>query len=280
MQKMKQSISAFLLALLLTACGSTPTEKKVTAENASISGNSKNYIKVVDGNYNFTNDGDDAFITVQFELKQKPESEICRSKYPESIKLNPIGENGTIFDTGSYGFTLSRSEMGKLKDLINTGAVNDKVRVSFKWDYFGVSDEKGKPIFEKSSTFEIIDNTFDICDNLSNKKVHWEDRDVEIKKTNDNVSSKSTESKKSNSDNKEWDKALDSYEDYIDQYAKLLKKVKNGDASAMTEYPEMMEKATDFSKKLENAGNDLSTKQMTRFMKLQTKFAEAMQNLN
>jgi hypothetical protein len=37
----------------------------------------------------------------------------------------------------------------------------------------------------------------------------------------------------------------------------------------------MMEKATDLAEKMENAGDELSTTQMAKFVKLQTKLANA-----
>jgi hypothetical protein len=88
-------------------------------------------------------------------------------------------------------------------------------------------------------------------------------------------SSSSSTSSSSNSGSEDWDAVLKSYENYIDQYIKLMKKAKNGDASAMTEYVEMMEKATDLAEKMESAGDDLSTSQMNKFLKLQTKLANA-----
>lgn len=94
---------------------------------------------------------------------------------------------------------------------------------------------------------------------------------------NDMSSSSSSEEDYSSSDggSENWDEVLTSYENYIDQYIKLMKKAKNGDASAMTEYAEMMEKATDLSEKMENAGDELSTEQMAKFVKLQSKLANA-----
>ena len=47
----------------------------------------------------------------------------------------------------------------------------------------------------------------------------------------------------------------------------------------MTEYAKMMEKATDLAEKMENSDDDLSASQMTRFVKLQTKLANAAANL-
>jgi hypothetical protein len=88
-------------------------------------------------------------------------------------------------------------------------------------------------------------------------------------------SSSSSTSSNSNSGSEDWDAVLKSYENYIDQYIKLMKKAKNGDASAMTEYAAMMEKATDLAEKIESAGDELSTAQMNKFMQLQAKLANA-----
>jgi hypothetical protein len=45
--------------------------------------------------------------------------------------------------------------------------------------------------------------------------------------------------------------------------------------SAMTEYPEYMEKLTDLSNKMENSKGEMSSDQMTKFLKLQTKLTQA-----
>lgn len=37
-------------------------------------------------------------------------------------------------------------------------------------------------------------------------------------------------------DSSDWDKLLDEYEQYVDQYVKTYKKAMNGDMSAMAEY--------------------------------------------
>lgn len=79
--------------------------------------------------------------------------------------------------------------------------------------------------------------------------------------------------------NTDWDKVLKSYESYINQYIKLLKKAKKGDVSAITEYSKMMEKASDLSDKLANAGDDLTSSQIAKFVKLQTKLTNAVANM-
>lgn len=78
-----------------------------------------------------------------------------------------------------------------------------------------------------------------------------------------------------NAGSEDWNKLLDSYESYIDQYLKLMKKVNAGDMSVMSEYTSMMVKGTEFVARLETAGDDLSASQMARFTKLQAKLLDA-----
>ena len=161
---------------LLCGCSGIPREREVTVADVEITGLLKDHVKVVDGSYKFTHNGDDAFITVKFELTRvNVGTEICRRKHPESIRLNPIGETGEIFDTGVYGFTTSRTETAKLKEFLNTGSEGDTKSISFKWDYFGLDSEKkmAKTIFDQTVSFEVIDNTFGY--DWSNNDIHWDD---------------------------------------------------------------------------------------------------------
>lgn len=79
--------------------------------------------------------------------------------------------------------------------------------------------------------------------------------------------------------NNDVDAYLKSYEEYVDQYIKLMKKAKDGDMSAMTEYAEYMEKATDLSEKMEKAESEMSSAQMAKFLKIQAKLTQAASNM-
>ena len=79
--------------------------------------------------------------------------------------------------------------------------------------------------------------------------------------------------------NNDIDAYLKSYEEYVDQYIKLMKKAKDGDMSAMTEYAEYMEKATDLSEKMEKAESEMSSAQMAKFLKIQAKLTQAASNM-
>lgn len=84
-----------------------------------------------------------------------------------------------------------------------------------------------------------------------------------------------TETTAETASSENWDDVLNSYEEYIDQYIKLMKKANAGDMSAVSEYPAMMDKANELGEKLQNASTTLTTEQMSRFTKLQAKLTNA-----
>ena len=75
------------------------------------------------------------------------------------------------------------------------------------------------------------------------------------------------------------DSMLDSYEQYVNKYIALLKKAAEGDMTALAEYPALMEKAQEFSEKMENAQGDMSASQWARYMKITTKMTKAAQEM-
>lgn len=72
-----------------------------------------------------------------------------------------------------------------------------------------------------------------------------------------------------------WDKVLKEYEDYIKEYIKLLKSAKDGDVSAISKYTDFYNKATDLQNELENAGDQMTSKQAAKFVKLQAELIQA-----
>jgi hypothetical protein len=83
--------------------------------------------------------------------------------------------------------------------------------------------------------------------------------------------------------NRNWDKVLDDYEEYVDRAIAIIKKIHAGDnMDALTDYPDMMEKAKDLEESLEKAGdsNDLSSKQIKRMTAIQVKLAKEANEIN
>jgi hypothetical protein len=93
--------------------------------------------------------------------------------------------------------------------------------------------------------------------------------------TSTNATSNNT-SNASMNNNGDWDKMLDDYEDYIDQYIILYKKAIKGDQSAILEYPQMLAKASSLQSSMLKAqgNNQLSVKQLNRLSTIIMKMNE------
>lgn len=76
-------------------------------------------------------------------------------------------------------------------------------------------------------------------------------------------------------DDDDYDALLDSYEEYVDEYIAFFKKAQKGDVSALTEYPELLEKAQDYSDQLSKAKGSMTSSQVSRFNKITSKMAKA-----
>lgn len=83
----------------------------------------------------------------------------------------------------------------------------------------------------------------------------------------------------SDTDTPDWNELLDSYEQYVDKYISYVKKAAKGDIDALAEYPSLMQKAQEFSEKMEGAQSNMSESQWARYMKITNKMTKALQEL-
>lgn len=127
----------------------------------------------------------------------------------------------------------------------------------------------------KMTYYKIFEGTKEVVEDNNYIKPSYVQYAAITDSTNLTGEQKKEKMKNVSKNSEDWDAALISYESYIDHYVKLMKKAKNGDMSAMTEYVSMMEKANDLAQKMKNAGDDLSPAQMSKFVKLQTKLIDA-----
>lgn len=249
------------ILLLFSACGSNSTKKEVAPKTlkpnqTAVKGDLSDYYEVVEKDYEI--EVNSMFNVINVELKR-----IGDDLPFDPDRANPFGVNG----------------MGEYQEDYHVGLGIE------------VLDENGTVIFVRQamgSGFSGPYSTDDI-ENIIRLKigetgiVRWsvEDKVMTDGKTFRITSALKKEkggtSKTNNTSASEWDKVLDSYEKYIDQYAKLYKKAQAGDMSAMTEYASMLEKANDLSSKLNGAKSEMSVAQIARFTKLQSKLISAVQ---
>jgi hypothetical protein len=82
------------------------------------------------------------------------------------------------------------------------------------------------------------------------------------------------------SDSEDWDALLESYEEYVDKYISYMKKAAKGDMNALSEYPALLEKAQEFSEKMQNAQGVMSSSQWSRYIKITNKMTKAAQEMS
>ena len=70
------------MVLTIASCSGIPKEKEVTVSNVSISGTLRDFVKVVDGTYTLSNNGEDAFATIEFELINEPYLSLINNSEP------------------------------------------------------------------------------------------------------------------------------------------------------------------------------------------------------
>lgn len=126
---MKKMLLMFMVSLFVMSCSRIPEEREVTASGVEVSGFIKDYIEVVDGSYKFTNNGEEGRVTVKLKLKEQPTEAYHETSFPK-IRINAVGANGEIFDTGVYGFEAGDKEFDKVKDLLANGKVGDTKSIS------------------------------------------------------------------------------------------------------------------------------------------------------
>lgn len=74
----------------------------------------------------------------------------------------------------------------------------------------------------------------------------------------------------------DWNKILDSYEKYVNQYIVVYKKVAAGDMSAYAEMAGLMAKYQKLAEQLEGAKDEMTSAQIARYMKITQKLANAI----
>ena len=109
----------------------------------------------------------------------------------------------------------------------------------------------------------------------SNKKSETKEKAETQETVEESVEEQSSSSTRS----EDWDALLDSYDDYVTKYVSYMKKAMNGDMSALSEYPALMEKAEEFSDKLGNAEGEMSSAQWNRYLKITKKMSSAASSI-
>lgn len=264
-------ILSILLTVVLTSCGnSSKNDKKQSGDfkldvDPKISGSFSESYKVNNAVLKISEKSFGTKLLVEIErtdadLPLNPnDAQVCGvgagKTFEWCMSADILGDNDLPIDTNldKYGYDPFEKALS-----LKSG---EKVWLEFSLGYNSDLEEeptKAKKV-KLTSSLEERDLS-EITSNSSN---------------NDENDGMDEEVASSSNDSDKVDKALDSYEAYVDQYIKFLKKAQKGDNSAMAEYPSLMQKATDMQEKMDDMKDDFSAKQMGRMMKIQTKMTNA-----
>lgn len=268
---------ALLLSIFFVSCGDSKKEKiedvTVKPKTTSLKGDLKDYYDIVENDYkikveegSYMNEG---MITVELKRNQKDFDF-------KTDNINPFGTNGSedyhvgfgieIFDESGPSVIKTATE-GGMGGVYSSDDVKGIIQLGkgetgyIRWNVSG-DKLKGLKTFQITSALKKEDHSNDSVSS-------YDDESSDENTDSDEVANTSSDS------SDKVDKALDSYEEYIDSYIKFLKKVQKGDNSAMADYPEMMQKATDMQQKMDDMKNEFSSKQMSRMMKIVNKMNTA-----
>ena len=265
---MRKSIFVIALAALFASCANTAKKESVVKpEMTDVKGDLKGCYEVVEKDYKIREDGINLVINVELKRTSKElpfDASVGEFSYGrlddgngKEVKVgfgielldgnNDVIESIKAGESGWYGVeTDNIPELMKLSEN-ETGTLSIKVKGENNPVKFRILTNVKESTYEPSESNSIVSS---------------------------NESSESSKEVSSDSSN-DWDNVLNEYEKYIDKYIKFYKKAKNGDTSALTEYPALLEKAQSISNKLGNAQGNLKPAQASRFLKLQQKLTNA-----
>lgn len=270
--KVSKLLVMSVIALGLTACGSKKSEKETTSivmtpETTEISGPLEGCYTVVDREYKAT-EGSLSKVTIELERTDKAfpfdenfgefDSMGSSSRDPKikmGFGIEFLDEDGNVIDTqeASRGTSNEIKALGKL-------APGGKASIQFS-----MPDS-----FMNESVNQIV--SFRITSNYETDK-GWGESSSES--DNSTVSESEDDSSDIASSDEDFDEFLKSYENYVDKYIALMKKAKNGDATAIAEAASLYSDAQEYAEKLQKISGNLTASQLAKFQKLQQKLISA-----
>ena len=250
-----------VVALVFASCGGSKSDDTfdVVVDNTTIGGKLSKYFSLADKTYKY-NKGIIDKVTVELT---------CIEPLPENLKayigVEVLDEDGTVISAGKPD-AWSFNDYEVLRQVSPGQTVTIEIE-----NHQNVGEEKPAKIRLSSIVEEDDDST------SSSYSSDSDDDDSSL--DDDDSSDDDSDTASSSSGSQDWDALLNSYEQYVDKYISYMKKAAKGDMSALSEYPALMEKAQEFSEKMENAQGDMSASQWARYMKITNKMTQAAANM-
>lgn len=186
-----------------------------------------------------------------FEVEVLDENHVKVSDLPE-FRI----ESNSDYDNGDLNYFLNKGNI--------RAVMEDGVEVS-KWD-----ENDGQKVWDKicaKGKYIVI------------KLYHSSAKYAEYKKGGSTVES-SDDVVSDDVASADFDEWLDSYEEFCTEYIELLKKASQGDMDALSEYPNMLQKAQELGEKMQNAQGEATPEQWAKYIEIQKKLTKAASSLN
>lgn len=262
-------ISMIVLSLALTNCKSS-NEFVIKPETTKIKGALGDYYEVVNNEYKIINDDEsfDSSATISISIKRKG------GDLPFDINDTlPFGTNGgksthigfgiELLDDNSNSIDVKQATADGLAgvyssdDITNLMQLKDGETGTIRWSI-------DKELLSKIKSFRIT--------SAMEKDHSISDAQASLDGTSDNYTEDIT-------NNESIDQLLDSYEQYMIEYAQLSKNVESGSVgSSMESYSDLMTKQAELSEKLSNIQGSMTMEQAARFAKIQANVMSSMSN--
>ena len=251
-----------ILSAILMSCGDSGNTVNPTSEK--IQGPLGDYFEVTVKDYKVKDD------KISIEFKRIKEG--FPAPWAEGMEVgNDAGyfePSFTVEFQDADGSVLGKDDTDIVwdeEDLSSLAAlsVDESTTITFSCDY-----EDAKQ-FKVSSTFKVH-----LEDNSSSTYITSDDEEQSSSDESTSTFEEST-TDDSTSSSEDWDAVLDSYDSYVTKYVSLAKKAANGDITAISEYASLLESAQELSEKLNAAKSELSSSQLSRYMKITQKMTDA-----
>ena len=264
---MKKYFSLFVIAfaIILTGCSSKSTTFVITTDDAEDIGDvygSNDFFEPVPGTYTISAEENALSTTIDFKIVRRYENP---DYIVEKFILEAKDKEGRDIEINHKDVEFAAENMtSAYKDLISA-SIGDVVKVKFTCI---LADSK--QVKEVLQSFASCDIELHVDEPEEEDFLSALERDIlEAEADLDD------EDMENSGSSEDWDAILDSYESYMDQYIKVLKKVNAGDANAYSEMMSLMQECNELNEKLSSANDNMSVAQATRFQKIAAKMASA-----
>lgn len=236
----------------------------------------KEIIRIDHDQYLLERKGNEVMLTVKIKgsNNKKDSVELIKKLSNAKMEIALVDDNRT--EIGNQRLELVDISLPELIEWALANRPYEYKEVTFKCNNF-TQAEKVKntdevKIYAVGASAVVSDN---LSDDVQSSSDDYSSSDDE--NSNNSMDEAQTSHMSSSSGSENWDSVLDSYERYVDKYIALMKKAQSGDASALAEYPSLMEEAQEYGDKLQNAKGSLSASQIARYQRINNKMLKAAQ---